>query len=166
MDRRKFLVNAGLAGSLVSLGGMSACTGSSKLYGDQNFYINKGIYRIPKLKLSKDRIIKETVGLRPFRPSGPRVEKEMLDKKTIVHNYGHGGSGWSLSWGTGHLARNLVMEGADRDIALLGCGTVGIATATLLQESGCQVTIYTKDVPPKCHFQSGYWYVVASLTGM
>ena len=159
MDRRKFLVNAGLAGTLVSLGGLSACTGSSKLYGDQNFYINKGIYRIPKLKLSKDRIIKETVGLRPFRPSGPRIEKEMLDKKTIVHNYGHGGSGWSLSWGTGHLARNLVMEGMDRDIALLGCGTVGIATATLLQESGCQVTIYTKDIPPNVtsNLATGTW---------
>ncbi|GHB79483.1 D-amino-acid oxidase [Persicitalea jodogahamensis] len=106
-----------------------------------------------------DRIVKETVGLRPFRPSGPRVEAEQMGNKLIVHNYGHGGSGWSLSWGTGNVARNLVMATPERKIAMLGCGTVGIATACLLQESGCEVTIYTKDVPPNVtsNLATGTW---------
>jgi len=37
------------------------------------------------------------VGLRPFRPTGVRLERET--GTAIVHNYGHGGSGVTLSWG-------------------------------------------------------------------
>jgi D-amino-acid oxidase len=37
-------------------------------------------------------------GLRPFRGSGVRVEAEP-DGAPVVHNYGHGGSGVTLSWG-------------------------------------------------------------------
>lgn len=43
-------------------------------------------------------------GLRPARRDNVRVEREMRKKpdgvrSKIVHNYGHGGSGWSLSFG-------------------------------------------------------------------
>jgi len=39
------------------------------------------------------------VGLRPFRKSGVRLEPEKLrDGRTIIHNYGHGGAGFTLSW--------------------------------------------------------------------
>lgn len=38
-------------------------------------------------------------GLRPVRERGPRTEVEVVDGATIVHNYGHGGSGVTLSWG-------------------------------------------------------------------
>ncbi len=106
-----------------------------------------------------DRIVKETVGLRPFRASGPRLDVEQLGNKTLVHNYGHGGSGWSLSWGTGNIARNHVLKTGEKKVAVLGCGTVGIATSRLLQESGCEVTIYTKDVPPNItsNLATGTW---------
>lgn len=159
MNRRNFFLKAGVVGALAATEGLQSCVTGPKLYGDKNFYINKGFTAIPKLKLSSDRIIKETVGLRPFRISGPRMEKEQLGSKTIIHNYGHGGSGWSLSWGTGNQARELVKTTPYKEVALLGCGTVGIATATLLQESGYQVTIYTKDVPPNVtsNLATGTW---------
>lgn len=155
MKRRDFFATAGVAlvgQSLVS------CV-KPALYTDKAFYINKPSVQIPKIKLSADRIVKETVGLRPFRPSGPRVEKTTLGNKTLVHNYGHGGSGWSLSWGTGNQARNFVMETNENKIAVLGCGIVGIVTATLLQESGKEVTIYTKDLPPNVtsNLATGTW---------
>lgn len=38
------------------------------------------------------------VGLRPTRPT-VRLELEQLDGARCVHNYGHGGSGVTLSWG-------------------------------------------------------------------
>jgi D-amino-acid oxidase len=39
------------------------------------------------------------VGLRPFRKSGVRLEPEKLrDGRTVIHNYGHGGAGFTLSW--------------------------------------------------------------------
>lgn len=52
------------------------------------------------LKIDNPRVVRERVGLRPFRKSGVRLEKEELsDGRTVIHNYGHGGSGFTLSWG-------------------------------------------------------------------
>lgn len=52
------------------------------------------------LKMESPRVLRERVGLRPFRKSGVRLEKEKLrDGRTAIHNYGHGGSGFTLSWG-------------------------------------------------------------------
>jgi D-amino-acid oxidase len=44
-------------------------------------------------------VIVAKVGLRPFRKSGVRLECERLsDGRTLIHNYGHGGAGFTLSW--------------------------------------------------------------------
>jgi D-amino-acid oxidase len=43
-------------------------------------------------------IIGESVGLRPAR-NEVRLEAENFAGKTVIHNYGHGGSGFTLSWG-------------------------------------------------------------------
>lgn len=52
------------------------------------------------LKVGKPRVLRERVGLRPFRKSGVRLEREKLrDGRSVIHNYGHGGSGFTLSWG-------------------------------------------------------------------
>ena len=53
-----------------------------------------------ELKIDKPNVLAERVGLRPFRKSGVRLERDHLrDGRTVVHNYGHGGSGFTLSWG-------------------------------------------------------------------
>ena len=45
------------------------------------------------------RLTAVKVGLRPYRKSGVRLEPEKLpDGRTIIHNYGHGGAGFTLSW--------------------------------------------------------------------
>jgi D-amino-acid oxidase len=46
------------------------------------------------------------VGLRPFRKQNVRLEVEPSTR--IVHNYGHGGSGVTLSWGCAHEASDFV----------------------------------------------------------
>jgi len=52
------------------------------------------------LKMESPRVLRERVGLRPFRKSGVRLEAGKLsDGRTVIHNYGHGGSGFTLSWG-------------------------------------------------------------------
>ncbi|PYI70871.1 MAG: amino acid oxidase, partial [Verrucomicrobia bacterium] len=52
------------------------------------------------LNTEKPRVLAERVGLRPFRKSGVRLEREKLrDGRIVIHNYGHGGSGFTLSWG-------------------------------------------------------------------
>ncbi len=52
------------------------------------------------LKIRPPKVLTERVGLRPFRPSGVRLERGCLrDGRAVIHNYGHGGSGFTLSWG-------------------------------------------------------------------
>jgi len=52
------------------------------------------------LKVDNPTVLAERVGLRPFRKSGVRLERDRLrDGRTVIHNYGHGGSGFTLSWG-------------------------------------------------------------------
>jgi D-amino-acid oxidase len=52
------------------------------------------------LNIDQPRVLAERVGLRPFRRSGVRLERDRLrDGRTVVHNYGHGGAGFTLSWG-------------------------------------------------------------------
>ena len=104
--------------------------------------------RLAPVQVSYDRIIRATVGLRPHRPSGFLLRAEKLDGKTLVHNFGHGGSGMSLSWGTGQMAAELALEQPDRRAAVLGCGVVGLTTARQLQRRGFTVTIYAASVPP------------------
>jgi D-amino-acid oxidase len=127
MNRRDFFQKTIPAGLAVGAFASSCAPNFQKQYPDKHYYINRGYHQIPKLRLSMDRIVKETVGLRPFRASGPRIESEQLGNKTLVHNYGHGGSGWSLSWGTGNMARNLVLATGEKKVALLGCYRKAVA---------------------------------------
>ena len=96
-----------------------------------------------------DRVIRTTVGLRPFHPGGFQVRTERLDLKTVVHNYGHGGAGHSLAWGTGLLATELALQHPDRVAAVLGCGIAGLTAARQLQRHGFDVTIYARALPPE-----------------
>jgi glycine/D-amino acid oxidase-like deaminating enzyme len=66
----------------------------------------------------------------------------------VIHHYGHGGSGWSLSWGSGYEAMQMALATGERDFAVIGCGAIGLTTAVLLARTGARVTIYAKDLPP------------------
>jgi len=100
------------------------------------------------VRASWDRVIRTTVGLRPYRPSGFVLRAERLGDTLLVHNYGHGGSGMSLSWGTGQMAAEHALAREERRAAVIGCGVVGLTTARQLQRRGFDVTIYAADVPP------------------
>jgi len=39
------------------------------------------------------------VGIRPIRDAGVCLKAIVVDGRTVVHNYGHGGAGFTLSWG-------------------------------------------------------------------
>lgn len=93
--------------------------------------------------LDDDQIIQVVSGLRPCRRGGLRLESQQLGNKTIIHNYGHGGSGITLSLGTAIAAADLVTD--KKPVAILGAGVIGLTTARELAKRGCQVTIYAKD---------------------
>jgi D-amino-acid oxidase len=60
------------------------------------------------LKIDNPPVLAQRVGLRPYRKSGVRLERAQLrDGRTVIHNYGHGGSGFTLSWGCARQACQL-----------------------------------------------------------
>jgi glycine/D-amino acid oxidase-like deaminating enzyme len=111
------------------------------------------------IRAGLDRIASVQTCTRPFRAAGPRIETQRLGEKTIVHNYGHGGSGWSLSWGSGALALRLVQATGARSLGVIGCGALGLTSALLAQRAGLSVRIYSKDLPQDAYSMraSGLW---------
>ena len=138
--------------------------------------------RFAAVKVARDRVIREVVGLRPFRPSGFVVAAERVGRKLLVHNYGHGGAGVTLSWGTASLAVDFVRDflatqplrrqarlaPAARRFAVIGCGVSGLSVARLLQQryqdGPGTVTIYAKDLPPNTTSNiAGAWWSPTSV---
>jgi len=111
------------------------------------------------LNISPEFLERVTVCTRPFRPTGPRLEAEAMSGKKIVHNYGHGGSGWSLSWGCADEAAALALTDSPKQVAVIGAGAMGLTTALRLAEHGAQVTIYAKEFPAETRSAraSGVW---------
>ena len=61
------------------------------------------------LKIEKPSVLAERVGLRPFRRSGVRLERDRIaDGRAVIHNYGHGGAGFTLSWGCARKVLELI----------------------------------------------------------
>ncbi|CAN5151932.1 FAD-dependent oxidoreductase [soil metagenome] len=156
-DRRSIL--AGLGGFGL-MGGLSACAPATR---SQSIIAPARPHFIAPplapLRMDARLITRTTVCLRPFRAVGPRLEVETVGDKRVVHNYGHGGSGWSLSWGSAAIAAAYAMEGGTRDVAVIGCGALGVTAAITLQRAGAKVTIYASERLPlrRSARASGMW---------
>ena len=138
MDRRTFLGSAALGLTGLALPGCA--TTSSRPVARTGC--------LPPVNVSADRVIRTLAGLRPYRASGFVVRAEALGDKRLVHNYGHGGAGITLSWGSAKLAVDLGLPGHRGPVAVIGAGVMGLSTARLVQEAGFPVTIYAEALPP------------------
>lgn len=156
INRRNFLQSALAASTLVALNGRLA----SRVFADEKRSF------LP-VKVSHDRLIRSVVGLRPYRPGGFLVEAEKLGDKLLIHNYGHGGAGITLSWGSAHLAWELAKGQTQKQCAVLGCGVIGLSTARLIQRRGGAVTIYAKALPPETtsNIAGGFWFPTSVYDG-
>ncbi|WP_084397827.1 FAD-dependent oxidoreductase [Henriciella aquimarina] len=97
---------------------------------------------------SMDRVTRTVVGLRPYRPQGYRLDAERLGEKAVIHNYGHGGCGVTMSWGTSTVAADMASAQGRRSIAVLGAGVMGLTTALILARRGHDVRVYAAALPP------------------
>src|SRR3954469_15862307 len=136
IDRRGFAA----AGSAALLSGCATVGGRPRAYSNCT--------PLAPVLVDQSRVIRTVAGLRPYRRSGFVVRREQLGEKTLVHNYGHGGGGITLSWGSSKLATELGLQGHSGPVAVLGAGVMGLSTARLVQEAGFPVTIYTAALPP------------------
>lgn len=154
MHRREFLKTLGMAGTaaLLSSCAVRRTTGITPIANC-----------LPRVRVSADRIIRSICGLRPYRRSGFVVRAEKIGDTLLVHNYGHGGAGITLAWGTSKLAVELVAGHARGTAAVIGAGVVGLSTARLLQDAGYSVTIIAKNLPPETtsNVAGGWWSPVS-----
>ena len=149
---RRRAVFAGAA-ALAGLGGGLAAPWSGAARAQQDFRRLGGRKVLTPIEAAPDLVSDVTVCLRPFRTAGPRSEAERLGDTLMVHNYGHGGAGWSLSWGSAEIAvgmalQNSVLQSGAREVAVIGCGALGLTAAVTAQRAGAKVTIYARDLLP------------------
>lgn len=135
IDRRRLLQGSAASFGLMGLSGCATATSAPPAAAAPAI-------GLAPVRAAPDRLFDITVCLRPFRAAGPRLDTEMVGDTLVVHNYGHGGSGWSLSWGSGTIAVGKAMANSPREVAVIGCGALGITSAILAQQAGAKVTIY------------------------
>ena len=152
IDRRELLRVGALAGAGLVLPGCAATTASTRTAAAP-----RGC--LPPVQVAAERVIRTVAGLRPYRAAGFVVRAEPLGDKTLVHNYGHGGAGITLSWGSSKLSTELGLQGHQGSVAVIGAGVMGLTTARLVQEAGFPVTIYTAALPPDTtsNIAGGQW---------
>ena len=152
LDRRRFVSSSALA-----LGGLALPGCATTIARPSASAAPTGC--LPPVDVSADRVIRTVAGLRPYRASGFVVRAEALGDKRLVHNYGHGGAGITLSWGTSKLATELGLPGHQGPVAVIGAGIMGLTTARLVQEAGLPVTLYTAALPPDTtsNIAGGQW---------
>lgn len=170
LNRRRFLHRALLAGGLPLLGGCAASrSGSQHIVHPESDIIDPPLQTVAETTevidraaqacdvqpafalpdLAQEQVVKFVAGVRPYRRQRVRIEAESLDTKTLIHNYGHGGAGLTLAWGSASETVRLVRSAMKppeppAEIAVLGAGVIGLTAAHELLLAGYHVRIYTK----------------------
>ncbi len=135
VHRRSVLLGAG---GMTALAAAGLGAGRARAAGMQP--------QLVPMRVTPDQLIDVKCCLRPLRAAGPNLAAEMIGNALVVHNYGHGGSGWSLSWGSAEIAVGKALSVLPREVAVVGCGIIGLTTAIVAQRAGLKVTIYAREL--------------------
>jgi glycine/D-amino acid oxidase-like deaminating enzyme len=106
---------------------------------------------LPAPDLSDSQVQGFSACIRPYRRKTFRLEVEKLGRTILVHNYGHGGAGITLSWGSALEAADLLRKELPppAEVAVLGAGVLGLTTAYCLLEQGYHVSVHARDFAPQ-----------------
>ncbi|MFT3964755.1 MAG: FAD-dependent oxidoreductase [Sphingobium sp.] len=171
LQRRNFLKGSGLALAALPAGQSIAAPIVDGTVPDPRTLPGPAFRQrspLAPVRASLDRLISLEVCTRPFRPQGPRIEREAIGRKVVIHNYGHGGSGWSLSWGSARRAVALARATGEKSIAVIGCGAIGMTTAVEAQRAGLKVRVYSKEFFPyvRSFRATGVWSPSARIVAL
>lgn len=118
--------------------------------------------------LSESSCLEKIVCERPLRKEKINISISYDEGKTIVNNYGHGGSGYTTLFGTVHKALQLFEEThpiKDEPIMVVGSGVVGLATAIELKRAGYNVKgIQTKERYDIASYKAGGILALSSVS--
>jgi hypothetical protein len=141
MDRRGLLKN-----SLAGLANLGANLSQAAEAQPARVPLMDRPFNLAPIRAHVDRIYDIKCCIRPFRTKGPCLDVEQIGDAMVIHNYGHSGAGWSLSWGSADMQVQKAMSRSPKKIAVIGCGIIGLTSALMAQRAGAQVTIYTREL--------------------
>ncbi len=146
MLRRQVLTGSLAAGGLLGLGGCGRVgrAGMASIPAPTS-----AAPMLRPMRVGPDQLIDVKCCIRPLRAAGPNLGTEMVGDTLVVHNYGHGGSGWSLSWGSAEITVGKALSVLPGRIGVIGCGIIGLTTAVVAQRAGLAVTIYARETLPR-----------------
>ncbi len=111
-----------------------------------------------------------------MREGSPKMEIEQKDGKVIAHNYGHGGSGWTLGPGAAKYVNDLLVSKYRPNskftfglqeytpITIIGAGALGLFTAYDLQKRGFNnITIIAEQFDNLTSHNAGGLLAVSSM---
>jgi len=109
----------------------------------------RAVRKITPPRLDTAYLGEEILCYRPMRRGAPNMSVETVGSQIIAHNYGHGGSGWTLAPGTAKYVVDLVEDtegGAivskGEPVTVVGAGVIGLFTAyELVQRGYSNVTV-------------------------
>ncbi|MEL7487553.1 MAG: FAD-dependent oxidoreductase, partial [Pseudomonadota bacterium] len=158
MDRRGFIAGAAAFPVAASVFGARA-EDAARTFAHHHAQPFSAPYA--PVRAAPERVVRTVVGLRPYRDQGFVLRAEKVGRRTVVHNYGHGGCGITLSLGCAEMAADAAAAASDeRRAVVLGAGVIGLTTAMALLRRGYQVTIYGESLPPytTSNIAAGFWH--------
>jgi D-amino-acid oxidase len=120
-------------------------------------------------RLAAINLGQEILCYRPLRLGSPRLELESSNGRLIVHNYGHGGSGWTLGPGCSEYAVHLLNSEISsqlkkKPIAVIGAGALGFFSAIELLRAGfSQISIVAENFEDLTSHQAGGLLALSSV---
>jgi hypothetical protein len=131
LSRRNFLKTSAV-GAIVSA-------------SDQSFAANMmEVRKIAPPNLDGAYLGQQILCYRPMRHGSPNMSVVQIGKKLVAHNYGHGGSGWTLAPGSANYVNSLMINSQNArelsnkstPIAIIGAGVIGLMSAYDLNKRG------------------------------
>lgn len=116
---------------------------------------NIEIRRITPPKIGDAHLGEKILCYRPMKHGAPNLSLAQEGDKIVAHNYGHGGSGWTLGPGSAKYVNSLLIKSdfgrelSDKStpIAIIGVGLIGLFTAyDLIQRGFSNITIYAEQL--------------------
>ena len=136
LSRRQFLATLAATTGLTALAGQARAVPRSTPAGP---FVETRLINPPRLETAN--LGEQILCYRPMRKGSPRLGLEQIGPMTVVHNYGHGGSGWTLAPGSAQYVVDLVDSSKENiaktaPVTVLGAGVIGLFTAYELVKRG------------------------------
>jgi hypothetical protein len=137
LNRRKFIYSIAASSAALYLSGC-----------DKNPNTPLEVRKIVPPRLDTAYLGQEILCYRPLRKGSPNMSIQIIGEQIIGHNYGHGGSGWTLAPGCSKyvigLAEGQKAKAIDKNapVTIIGGGILGLFTAyELINRGYTKVTI-------------------------